>query len=92
MSKVTTTLLLCAALAACGKKKDEPATSPPAPTGSATVVQAPADAVAVATPDAAEAAAVEVPTEADFEDQAATDITEQTLPAKLSALEKELAP
>lgn len=92
MSKLTITLVLCAALAACGKKQEEPAaTAPPPAPGSANVVAtAPADA-AMPAPDAAEPP-VEVPTEADFEDQAATDITEKNLATKLSTLEKDLAP
>jgi hypothetical protein len=83
--KRITALAFALALAACGnKKKEEPpaATPPPVPVATA-------DA---ATPEqgSAEAAAVDVPTDVDFEEQAATDITDKNVEAKVKAIEEEL--
>jgi hypothetical protein len=99
-------LLALAALAAlaapaCGGKKDEPkpaeaAGSGPAAgsadTAAAAAGSADAAAAAAGSADAAAAAAeVDVPTEVDFETEAAASITEKTLEAQLKAVEQELA-
>lgn len=90
MKRLTMTLALAAALTACGKKKEA---APAAGSGSA-VVSTTADAAPVdpVAPDAAEAAAatIEVPTEADFEEDIAAKVTDKTLDSDLTALEKEL--
>lgn len=75
-------------LSGCGKKKQEPAPEPagsaaPVATGSATGSAAP-------TPPPAPAA-VDVPTEQDFEAQAKTDVTDKNVDTKLKDLESQLA-
>jgi hypothetical protein len=78
---------------ACGGKKDDP----PAATGSAPVPAGGADAgsadagSADAGSAAAAAAEVDVPTEVDFEADAAAKIDEKNLEAQLKAVEQELA-
>jgi multidrug efflux pump subunit AcrA (membrane-fusion protein) len=84
--------LVIAALvfAGCGKKKqqDQP---PPAPTGSAAMTGSAPAPVPVATAGSAAGSAVDVPTEQDFEDQAAKDITDKNVDSKLKAIESDLA-
>jgi hypothetical protein len=82
--KRITALAFVLALAACGNKKKEepPAATPPVPVATA-------DA-ATAEQGSAEAAAVDVPTGVDFEEQAATDITDKNVEAKVKAIEEVL--
>jgi len=85
--KTLLAILLAGAMSVgCGKKKDdkggaEPAPTPPAPTQ-------PVDAGAAAQPEAT--AEPDVPTEEDFEDEAARTIDDENLEKELSAIEKEL--
>jgi hypothetical protein len=99
-------LLAIAALGApaCGGKKDEPKPAPgsasgaaPAPgsdtPGSAAAGSAAAGSAAAGSAAAGSAAAaeVDVPTEVDFEKDAATKITEKNVEAQLKAVEQELS-
>lgn len=103
--KRASSILFAAALAmtgvlgasACGKKAEENKAAPTAPTPTPT----PTPGSAAPTPGSPDpgpgsaavepAAAVEVPTEVDFEVEAASKITEQNLEAQLKAVESELA-
>jgi hypothetical protein len=90
VSRVIYTFVLVAALAACGKKKEE---SAPA-TGSATpvvVADAAGSAAGSAEGSAAVAEPLDVPTEVDFEDLATTEITDKNVEARVKAIEQELA-
>ena len=81
--------LVIAALlvAGCKKKHEEPAPAA-TPTGSAAMTgSAPAPE-----PVATGSAAVDVPTEQDFEAQANKDITDKNVNDKLKTLENDLAP
>ena len=96
--KHTIIMLVLAAttLIACGKKKEADTGTT---TGSATAVGSGSDSGSgsataadnTATGSAA-TAAVDVPTEVDFEDQASTDITDKNVEAKVKELETDLAP
>ena len=93
--KLAIAFTLGLALVACGKKKEEPAATPPAGSGSAMMAgsgSAAAGSGSAAGSDAgsAAAAAVDVPTEVDFEDQAKTDLTEKNVEAQVKELEKDL--
>jgi hypothetical protein len=85
-------LVIAAFVFAAGCKKKQ---APPAPdngsavaTGSAMGSGSAAPAVATGS---AGSAAVDVPTEQDFEDKAATDITDKNVDAKLKSLEADLS-
>ena len=86
-------LVIAALLAStgCKKKHEEPAPTPT--TGSAAMTgSAPApEPVATAGSAAAGSAAVDVPTEQDFEAQANKDITDKNVDDKLKTLENDLA-
>lgn len=93
MSRHVWTLVLVAALAACGsKKKEEPASTEGS--GSATAVVADdantGSAAGSAAGSADTTADIDVPTEVDFEEQAATDITDKNVEAQVKAIEKDL--
>jgi len=79
--------------AGCKKKQEAP---PPAPDNGSAMANGSAmgsgsAAPAVATGSAAGSAAVDVPTEQDFEDKAAADITDKNVDSKLKSLEADLA-
>jgi hypothetical protein len=85
-------------LASCGKKKeDAPATPPPPAAGSGSAGSAAPTPTAAGSGSAAGsaaapvAAAVDVPTEEDFEQQATTAIDDKNVEAKVQAIEKDLA-
>ena len=82
--------LVIAALlvAGCKKKQEEPAPAPPPSTGSATMT---GSAAVRPEPVAVGSAVVDVPTEQDFEQQAAKDITDKNVDDKLKTLENDLA-
>ncbi|MBV8760378.1 MAG: hypothetical protein JO257_24005 [Deltaproteobacteria bacterium] len=82
--------LVIAALlvAGCKKKHDEAVPAPPPTTGSAAMT---GSAAAMPEPVAAGSAVVDVPTEQDFEQQAAKDITDKNVDDKLKTLENDLA-
>lgn len=74
----------------CKKKQQEPAPAPT--TGSAAMTgSAPAPEPVATGSAAAGSAAVDVPTEQDFEDQASKDVTDKNVDDKLKTLEKDLA-
>jgi hypothetical protein len=78
---------LVALLAACSKQE------PPAPEAAPVPTQAPAPtpSAAAPVPSASVAATPEdVPVEEDFEDEAGSSVTAQTLDSQLDALEKEI--
>ena len=84
--------LIIAALVAstgCKKKHEEPAPAPT--TGSAMTGSAPAPEPVAVGSAAAGSAAVDVPTEQDFEAQANKDITDKNVDDKLKTLENDLA-
>jgi hypothetical protein len=89
-SMILAAALGLAALGACNKKSENP---PPGPASGtvATAPTTPIDAPPAPPPDAA-AAAVDVPTEMDFEDEAAKKITDKNVEAQVKALEAELEP
>jgi hypothetical protein len=104
MTRVHALLFAAAMLVACGKKKEEaPAPTPPAAapavadaaTGSGAGSSQPAAATnqpaAGSDQAAAAGSAVDVPTTADFEDQAAKDITDKNYEAHLKQMEAELS-
>ena len=87
-------LFIAALLAStgCKKKHEEPAPTPT--TGSAAMTGSAATPEPVATGSAtagSAAAAVDVPTEQDFEAQASKDITDKNVDSKLKTLESDLA-
>ena len=91
------TIALVAALAAagCSKKKDEPAPQPlpaagSAVTGSAAAPVTGSAATGSAAPATETAAAVDVPTEMDFEDHAKDKITDKNVEAEVKSLEDDL--
>jgi hypothetical protein len=88
VSRIIYTFVLVVALAACSKKKEEPAATP---AGSATPVVT-ADAATGSAEGSAAAAAdpVDLPTEVDFEDSASTEITDKNVEARVKAIEAEL--
>jgi hypothetical protein len=97
MTKIITLVFVVAAIAACGKKADNGATAGSATvaTGSGSAAGSGSDVTmgsAAGSGSAAMAAAVDVPTEQDFEDQASTDITDKNVEAKVKELETDLAP
>lgn len=87
-------LMIAAFVFAAGCKKKEPAPAPAPDNGSAmangSAMGSGSAAPAVATGSAA-GSAVDVPTEQDFEDKAAADITDKNVDAKLKSLETDLA-
>lgn len=88
-------VLLSAALAACGSKKDKEAPPPPPPTptaGSAMTGSAGSGSAAAMTGSAgsAEGSAVDVPTEMDFEAQAKSDITDKNVDQEVKKIEEDL--
>jgi hypothetical protein len=99
--KRTIAIAFTAALAfGCGKKADQPAagsgTPPPtgsAATGSGSAAMTGSGSAAMAGSGAgsAAAAAVDVPTEMDFESQAKTDVTDKNVEAKVKAIEDQLS-
>ncbi len=77
-------------LAGCTKKHEEPAPAPTMGSGSAAAMTGSAPAPEpVATGSAG--SAVDVPTEQDFEQQAAKDITDKNVNDKLKTIENDLA-
>lgn len=78
-------------LAGCGKKKHEEPTPTPTTTGSAAMTGSAPAPEPVATGSATAGSAVDVPTEQDFEQQAAKDIDTKNVDGKLKTLENELA-
>ena len=91
--KYLMTIALTFALAACGgkKDKDEPKPTPP-PAGSAMTGSAGSAAMtgSGSAGSAAPAAAVDVPTEMDFEQQAKTDITDKNVDTEVKKIEADL--
>jgi hypothetical protein len=91
--KYLMTIALTVALAACGgkKDKDEPKPTPP-PAGSAMTGSAGSAGSAAMTGSgsAGSAAAVDVPTEMDFEQQAKTDITDKNVDTEVKKIEADL--
>ena len=75
-------------LGGCSKKKSEPA---PEPAGSAAPVAAGSATGSAPAPAPAPPAAVDVPTEQDFEAQAKTEVDEKNVDTKLKDLEGQLA-
>ena len=91
--KYLMTFALTLALAACGSKKDkEPPPAPPptgsAATGSAMTGSAGSAGSAAVTPPPA--AAADVPTEMDFEQQAKTDINDKNVDTEVKKIEADL--
>jgi hypothetical protein len=83
------TLILGALLSGCGdEKKDAPATPTSTAAGQKPTTTAAAGSTAATT--AAVAANDDIPSEADFEEQAEKDITAANLEAELDKLEKEI--
>jgi hypothetical protein len=76
-------LALVLFLAACEKKEPPPAEAPPPEPPPAATAAAPA-------PTASAEAASDLPTEEDFEQEAAKEVTAANLDAQLDALEKEI--
>jgi hypothetical protein len=81
-------LALACVIAAAGCKKEEPAPTPVEPPSAPAPVAPPAPATASA---AAAAEPAEPPTEEDFEEQAASNVSASNLDQALDALEKEIA-
>ena len=78
-------------LAGCGKKKQAEPTPAPTTGSAAMTGSAPAPEPVATGSAAAGSAAVDVPTEQDFEPQAAKDITDKNVGDKLKTLEADLA-
>lgn len=92
--KYLMTIALTFALAACGgkKDKDEPKPTPP-PAGSAMTGSAGSGSAAMTgsgSAGSAAPAAVDVPTEMDFEQQAKTDITDKNVDTEVKKIEADL--
>jgi hypothetical protein len=90
--KYLMTIALTFALAACGgkKDKDEPKPTPP-PAGSAMTGSAGSAAMTGSgSAGSAAPAAVDVPTEMDFEQQAKTDITDKNVDTEVKKIEADL--
>jgi hypothetical protein len=88
--KYLMTFALTVALAACGSKKDkEPPPAPPPTTGSAATGSA-GSAMTGSAGSAAPAAAADVPTEMDFEQQAKSDITDKNVDTEVKKIEADL--
>jgi hypothetical protein len=90
--KYLMTIALTVALAACGgkKDKDEPKPTPP-PVGSAATGSAGSAAMTGSgSAGSAAPAAVDVPTEMDFEQQAKTDITDKNVDTEVKKIEADL--
>jgi hypothetical protein len=84
-------------LGACNKKSENPApgpasgtVTPPPPRISAPPSGPPPDSAGSAAPAAGSAATVDVPTEMDFEADAAKKITDKNVEAQVKAIETEL--
>jgi len=93
--KTLMTLVFAVALAACGSKKDKEAPPPPPPpaTGSGSAMTGSGSAAAMtgsAGSAAGNAAAVDVPTEMDFENQAKTTITDKNVDTEVKKIEQDL--
>ena len=89
--KYLMTIALTFALAACGgkKDKDEPKPTPP-PAGSAATGSGSAAMTGSGSAGSAAPAAVDVPTEMDFEQQAKTDITDKNVDTEVKKIETDL--
>jgi hypothetical protein len=90
--KYLMTIALTVALAACGgkKDKDEPKPTPP-PAGSAATGSAGSAAMTGSgSAGSAAPAAVDVPTEMDFEQQAKSDITDKNVDTEVKKIEADL--
>lgn len=90
--KYLMTIALTVALAACGgkKDKDEPKPTPP-PAGSAATGSAGSAAMTGSgSAGSAAPAAVDVPTEMDFEQQAKTNITDKNVDTEVKKIEADL--
>jgi hypothetical protein len=79
-------LALSVGVAACDRK-DEPGATPSTP---ATATPAPGDQSGATTPATAQVDQGEIPTEADFEEEAEQKITAENLKEELDKLEKEI--
>ena len=93
--KTTSILLSLIAASAlsfgCNKKSDDKkATDDPATAGKTTGTE-PATPEPTAAADAAPAAGKEIPTEQDFEEKAATEVTKDNVEAEVEKMEKELS-
>jgi hypothetical protein len=85
------TLILVALVAGCGDdKKDAPATPTSTVAAQKPTTTAAAGNTAAAANTAAVAANDDIPSEADFEEQAEKDITADNMEAELEKLEKEI--
>lgn len=78
-------------VAGCKKKQPAPAPDNGSAVATGSAMGSGSAAPVVATGSAAGSAAVDVPTEQDFEDKAATDITDKNVDAKLKSLEADLS-
>lgn len=93
--KYLMTFALTVALAACGSKKDKeapPATPPATGSGSAMMGSGSATAMGSGSGSAmgSGSAAVDVPTEEDFEAQAKSNITDKNVDTQVKKIEEEL--
>ena len=76
----------------CNKKKgDDKKTEDPATAGKTTGTEPETPETPTAAADAAPAAAGEIPTEQDFEEKAATEVSKDNVEAEVEKMEKELA-
>ncbi|HEX4417228.1 MAG TPA: hypothetical protein VH165_04975 [Kofleriaceae bacterium] len=92
LSIATAALLI---LGACNKKSENPPPGPSGGTMAGSGSAAPAAGSGSAAPAAGSGsatAAVDVPTEEDFEDDAKTKITDKNVEAQVVVIEKQLAP
>jgi hypothetical protein len=82
-------MMIALALTACGGKKEDKKETPPPATGSAMAGSGSA-AMTGSGSAAPAAAAVDVPTEMDFESQAKTDITDKNVDQQVKKIETDL--
>lgn len=90
MTRLICTFVVAAALAACGKKQEEPAPAQGSATPTAVEDAAVGSAAGSGQGSAAEAEPLDVPTEVDFEDLASSEITDKNVEARVKAIEQEL--
>jgi type IV secretory pathway VirB10-like protein len=84
--------LLFAFALGCNKKKgDDKKTEDPATAGKTTGTEPETPETPTAAADAAPAAAGEIPTEQDFEEKAATEVSKDNVEAEVEKMEKDLA-
>jgi len=84
-------LLFASALGCNKSKSDDKKTDDPATAGKTTGTEPETPETPTAAADAAPAAAGEIPTEQDFEEKAATEVSKDNVEAEVEKMEKELA-